>query len=331
MSGKNGSIRLIFALAIFTMVCAVGVANAANKVKGTLYSINAPANSVTLKSNGILTTINIAANTKLIRNKAAANLSGLVLGDKITAVYKNSLYPSKVKASGKRVSQLAGKVTGVSPSGVVQMGGASFKATAHTRIVRNGKASSLDSLAMDDDIIAHVEDSSGDADDIQGEGPEEGEAKGPITSVDTIANTVTFQDALGNSITVNVTADTMIELGDAVATIADLSAGMIVEVHYDPTTFNAFRIEAEMENEDTEIEGTITAVDLAASTVTIQDGLGTSVTVVADAGTMIERDGEPAFLSDLQVGDAGKAEYDVHSFVANEIDANSGGPDDSSL
>lgn len=323
MSGRSNRVKFIAAVFMVSMLLAGMSAQAATKIKGTLYSVNSAANSVTLKNNGILSTISLSIKTKLIRNKSVAALSGFVLGDKMTVVYGTSLYPSKVKAVGAKVSQVQGRVSGISPSGVVTIGALTFKATAHTRITRNGIVASLDELTSDDDLVAHVEDSSGEAEDIHGEGPDEAEVKGEITAVDTVAGTLTFEDANGNLVTVNVTADTMIEAGDAVATLADLTVGMLVEVNYDPVTFNAYRIEAEDEGEDAEIEGTVTAVDAVNATVTIQDSLGNSVTVFADAGTKIERDGEPAFLTDILVGDAGKAEYDVTSLVANEIEAES--------
>ncbi|HSP05770.1 MAG TPA: DUF5666 domain-containing protein [Acidobacteriota bacterium] len=322
MFSRLSMFKFLTAAFLVAVVFTAGAAQAATKVKGILYSVNSAANSVTLKSNGLLTTINLSPKTKLIRNKVSAPLSGLVLGDKMTVVYRTGLYPSKLKAQGPRVTQVQGRVSSITPSGMVTIGTSTFKATAQTRIARNGKVASLDEITSDDDLVAHVEDS-GDADDIDGECPDETEVRGTITAVDVTNNTVTFLDSSNNSVTVNVTPDTMIEVGDATATINDLAAGMLVEVNYDPTTFNAFRIEAEVEGEDAEIEGTVTAVDAANGTVTIQDSLGNSVTVIADAGTRIERDGEPAFLTDIMVGDAGKAEYDVNTFIANEIEAES--------
>src|SRR5262249_22212893 len=137
----------------------------------------------------------------------------------------------------------------------VQVGTKTFKTSARTRIVRNGNVASLDSVAGQDDITAHIDDSSGDADDIQCDGPDEGEAEGVITAVDTTAGTMTFQDSQGNSITVSVTADTFIEFDNGSGVLSDLVAGMNVEVYYDPTTFVAFRIEAENNDQDAEIDG----------------------------------------------------------------------------
>lgn len=316
---------------IFTAILMVGfvmtafAAQASTKVTGTLYSLNATANSVTLKSGGVLSTINLAPKTKLSRNGAKTTLKGLVLGDRITLTYKSSLLPSKLSAKGARVSTVQGAVKNVTSGGAVLVGATKVKTNAQTMIIRNGGVASLDSIAMDDDVVAHVEDSSGEAEDIEVEGPEEAEVQGTVSAVDTTLNTVSITPAAGGAdVTVNVTPDTFIEVSGVAATIADILVGMNGDAEYDPITMNAFHVEAEDEAEDAEIEGTITAVDAVNGFVTITDINNVTVVVGVDAGTQIERDGEPAFLSDLQVNDSAKAEYDVNSHVASEIEADSG-------
>ena len=93
------------------------------------------------------------------------------------------------------------------------------------------------------------------------------------------ANTVTITPKNGGAnVTVNVSVDALIEVGDTPATINDLTVGLPVEAEYDPTTSSAFRIEAETEGEDDEVKGTITAIDMALGTVTITDSNGTPIT-----------------------------------------------------
>lgn len=316
---------------IFTAVLMVGIVmtafavQATTKVTGTLYSLNKAANSVTLKNGGVLSTINLSPKTKFVRNSVSTNLKGLVLGDQITAIYKTSLFPSKLKASGVKVSTVQGKVNNVTSTGAVQVGSTKVKTNPQTMIIRNGSVASLDSIAMDDDVVTHIEDSTGEAEDLEIEGPEEAEVQGTVSAVDTTLNTVSFTPAAGGAdVTVNVTPDTFIEVSGETATIADILVGMNGDAEYDPITMNAFHVEAEDEAEDAEIEGTITAVDAINGFVTITDSNSDTVTVGVDAGTQIERDGEPAFLSDLQVNDSAKAEYDVNTNVASEIEADSG-------
>jgi hypothetical protein len=305
-------------------VMAISV-EATTKITGTLYSLNTGANTVSLKSGGILSTINLSPKTKFVRNGVSTTLKGLVLGDQITAIYKTSLLPVKLKATGVKVSTVQGSVKNVTSTGSVQVGATKVKTNAQTMIIRNGSVASLDSIAMDDDVVSHVEDSSGEAEDIEVEGPEEAEVRGTVSAVDTTLNTVSVTPTGGGAdVTVNVTPDTFVEVSGVTATIADILVGMNGDAEYDPLTMNAFHVEAEDEAEDAEIEGTITAVDAINGFVTITDINSNTVTVGVDAGTQIERDDEPAFLSDLQVNDSAKAEYDVNTNVASEIEADSG-------
>ena len=69
--------------------------------------------------------------------------------------------------------------------------------------------------------------------------------EGKITAVDATAGTVTVTRRKGTSVTVNVTADTKIEVDEAHATLADLAVGMFGEAKYDATTLNAAKIEGE--------------------------------------------------------------------------------------
>lgn len=69
------------------------------------------------------------------------------------------------------------------------------------------------------------------------------------------------------------------------------------------------------------VRGTIRAVDLQAATVTIRTRTDETVVLNTDATTQITRNGEPAFLEDLQQGDRVVALYDPSSGLASQIDA----------
>src|SRR5262245_27244175 len=72
-------------------------------------------------------------------------------------------------------------------------------------------------------------------------------------------------------------------------------------------------------------KGTITSIDLGASSVTISDRrTGQLVTVFADSNTQIRKDdNHNATLADLAVGDRAEARYDAN-FLASEIKAKGG-------
>ena len=321
-------------------------AAATSNLSGTVYIVNATAHSVTLKDTlGKTTTLNVTSKTKIRRNNKAVKLNGLVLGDQVTVVFDSANNATQIVAKGPAVSTVKGGVAGVATgAGTVQIVKKSVNTGGQTRIVRNGKITSLISLTLLDTVTSHVttvsvgKSSSSvlQALDIQADGPEESEVHGTIVTLTPAAAPspamVTIHPADGSpDVTLNITDITMIEINDLPATFADLLVGMIVEAEYDPLTLNAFSIESEDEEEDAEIEGTITAIDAVSCTVvatppvlcsiTITKTDGTAVTLFVDASTKIERnDIEGLFLTDLQIGDPVEAEYNTATMVAKEIE-----------
>ena len=295
-----------------------------SKLKGSLYAVDTTAKTLTIKDkSNALIVLNITPDTKIKRNGSIATMTDLVLGDKITADDDGTFSPHKIKAKGKQVIILQGSVQNIQ-NGTIQISNRTVKPDPKTLISRNGKPASLASITLLDNAVAHLKNGSDDVQDIQSEGPEQGEVEGTISAVDLAASTVSITPEDGSAdVTVNVTSDTEIEVDGEDGTIDDLQVGQKAEAKYDPATFDAFRIEVEDEVEEAEIEGVITNVDVAAATVTIQDASGVSVTVIATASTEIKRDDEPAFLSDLQIGDCAEAKYDATTFEAFEIEAES--------
>ena len=296
---------------------------AKSKLKGTLYAVDTTAKTLTIKDKtNALIVLNITPDTKIKRNGSAATMTDLVLGDKITADDDGLFTPHKIKAKGKQVIIVQGGVQNIQ-NAKIQISNRIVIPDSKTLITRNGKPASLASITLLDNAVAHLK-GGDDAADIQSEGPDDDEVEGTISAVDLAASTVSITPEDGSAdVTVNVTAETEIEVDGEEGTIDDLQVGQHVEAKFDPVTFDAFRIEVEDEVEEAEIEGVITNVDVAAATVTIQDANGVSVTVVATSSTEITRDDEPAFLSDLQIGDCAEAKYDSATFEAFEIEAES--------
>ena len=347
MLKKSTIAGILFFLAALVVPDVSVQAAATSNLSGTVYIVNATAHSVTLKDAlGKTTTLTVTSKTKIRRNNKAVKLNGLVLGDQVTVVFDSANNATQIVAKGPAVSTVKGGVAGVATgAGTVQIVKKSVNTGGQTRIVRNGKISSLRSLTLLDTVTSHVttvsvgKSSSSvlQALDIQADGPEESEVHGTIVAL-TLAVpaspamvTIHPADGVSPDITLNITDITMIEINDLPATFADLLVGMIVEAEYDPLTLNAFSIESEDEEEDAEIEGTITAIDAVSCTVvatppvlcsiTITKTDGTAVTLFVDASTKIERnDIEGLFLTDLQVGDPVEAEYNTATMVAKEIE-----------
>ena len=336
---------------------------ATTTLNGTLYVVDSAAHSITVKDAlGKTTALAVTGKTKIRRNNKAAHLNGLVLGDQVTVVFDAANNATQIAAQGPKVSTVQGGVAGVvAGAGTVQIKKNHINTSGQTRIVRNGKITSLRSLTLHDTVTSHVttvrvgksSSSVKQALDIQASGPEESEVHGTIVTL-TPANpgdptaippvppspamvTIHPADGVSPDVTLTITDTTMIEIDDHLGTFADLQVGMIVEAEYDPITFAAFRIESEDEEEEGEIEGTITAIDLSCTTpivppppadtapctVTITNSHGTAVTLIVDAGTKIERDDSSALVSDLQVGDPAEAKFNTTTLVAQKIEVES--------
>lgn len=336
--------RIGYFVILMASIAVVTPANAGSKFKsatGTVYVIDDSSHTIMLKdSNGVVTTVNVTTKSKMTRNKKKSSLGGLVLGDNATVVFDNSNNIKQISTSGPAVVTVSGGVDDVnSGTGAVHFENGSFITDHTTRVVRNGKITSLNALTVFDKITAHlpaasslsrsgeIEPGDDNAVDIQAEGPEESEVRGTIAAIGATTVTITPKSG-GADVTVNVTPDTLIALSGNAVAIGDLIAGSPVEAEFDPITLNAFRIEVENEVEDAEVAGTITAIDTTAGTVTISDGLGNPITLFVDASTRIERNDAAATLFDLQVNDPVKAEYNNVTLVANEIEVETEAGDD---
>jgi hypothetical protein len=147
------------------------------------------------------------------------------------------------------------------------------------------------------------------------------ELKGTIAAIDTTASTVTVTPKKGGAdVVLNVDASTRIKRDGKSATLADLQPGDMVEAKYDPATMLASKIEAKIKK--SELHGIISAVDTTANTFTVTPHKGgADITLNVDASTMIKRDGKPATLADLQLGDKVEAKYYSSSMIAIKVEA----------
>ena len=157
------------------------------------------------------------------------------------------------------------------------------------------------------------------------------EVEGVVTAIDLAANKVTIQTQSGALVDVTAGPNTEIERNDQHTTLATFQVGDRAEAKFDVQGI-AIKIEAETAgavdddaNDDrgdnsgsgsqggqlTRVEGTITAIDLAASKVTIRTQSGPLVDVVAGPNTKIERNDVHVTLAAFQVGDQAEARFDA--------------------
>jgi hypothetical protein len=152
--------------------------------------------------------------------------------------------------------------------------------------------------------------------------------EGTLTAIS--GNQFTITGEHGNVVTVNITADTVLEKNGAHVAITDFVVGDPIEARYNPDTLDAAKVESGEDNGDNhggddngqtdgKVEGMITAV--GADSVTIKTASGKLVTVTVTSQTKLERNDKHVTLAAFQVGDSAEAKFDPATLEASKVEA----------
>ena len=158
--------------------------------------------------------------------------------------------------------------------------------------------------------------------------------RGTIRAVNLSTGTVAIHTRNDETVVLNTNDRTQITRNGERATLEDLQQGDHAVALYDPANNLAAEIDARGESDNlVRVEGVISAVNLEASTVTIDPlraastsgvtltAAGDPVTLHVTANTSITLDGRPARLEDLKRGFSAGASYDPRTFEAARIAA----------
>ena len=330
-----GLLGIVFLLALgFSSSPMVRAETDALTVQGVVHAIDLKTKHLTVKkANHTTITLKYNKDTIIERNGKVVLIKSIALQDSIRVRYKASLLALKFSATGPKTGKVSGMLSNaVKGSGMVTIGTTTVQTTAQTRISRNGKLVSLSQLTRQDKLVAHTSTTvlnapatEPEAEDLIASGPEDDEVHGSITAISGSQVTVTPTNGSAD-VAVNVTGTTMIELDGSTAAIGNLAVGMQVEVHFNPATFDAFSIETDSVSnaDDAHVTGTVAAVDLVAGSVTISPTVGANVTVTVDAATEMQVNDAVGTIQDIQVGMPIRAEFDLTTMVAKEINAGAG-------
>lgn len=321
------------------------------KVKGTISAIDLIGSTVTVTParGGADVTVTVDASTRITRNRRVAGLADLVVGDSAEVKYNpTTLVASKIEAKSgsggtSPSAEVKGTVASVDPSlGTLTVtpysgtGDVTVQVDAYTVIKRDDWPITLADIQIGDRVEVKYSPTTSIAIKIEVKSsvppphdPGLAELKGTISAVDVVSSSVTVAASNGGApVTVVVDSTTYIKRNERPATLSDLQVGDRAEVKYDPTTMLAVKIEAKSPTVPppvpglAKVEGTISGVDLVGSSVTITPKRGGApVTLVVDTNTYIKRNGTPATLADLQLGDKAEAKYDPLTMVAVKIEA----------
>ena len=317
-------------------------------VSGTVTDVNVAAGTVTLDANGSSITLNVGACTEIEVNDEEAGLSDIQVGMPIYAEYdsgnSNAFY---IKAGAgdddHEDENVHGVVSAIDPTAMSltitptdDSAPVTLFVTGETEIVVNDEHGTFEDIQIGDVVHAEYDPATNTAYalEVKGNGDDDGgdddhykHAEGTVQVIDVDASTLTFETEQGDVITLNITGETEIKVNGESAMLADILAGQHIHAKYNDETFDAYEIETFDEDDGggddqmKHVEGMILAIDLENSTVTVDAGEGNQVTVNVTDATEIKLNGEHAVLSDLQVDDFAKVEYDETTMQAQELKA----------
>jgi hypothetical protein len=318
-------------------------ATAANtNATGVIVSLVPATRTVTIRKSGDGTQVMLRAvdRSELSRNGKSVRFAALALRDQVSVRYQRSSSTIvSLDARGPALETTRGVFTSFDATAkrltMATVGGTrSFHINASTLIVRNGAPSTAQGLVHGDALLVHAPAVAAVAValafDVAADGVEEEEIEGTITTL--AGQDVTITPQSGSAVTVHVSNTTVIKVTDAggthTATLAALATGMKAEADYDPVSLVADHINARAaaQARQGEVEGKVLAVDATARTVTIDAKHGADVTLHVDSTTRISRNGAPATLADIRVGDSAEARYDTTSLLASRLEARSETP-----
>lgn len=151
------------------------------------------------------------------------------------------------------------------------------------------------------------------------------QARGTVIAINKRTRVVTIRNAAGARIALRYNSKTKLYIRGRAVSINRMHVGDHMVMSYTPTSGGAIKGTA-VRGDDTpgvfELEGFVSAVDVAAGTVDIASEHGGSIVQLkVDASTVITRNYAPATLADLQFGDKIHAKYDSSTMLASSIKA----------
>jgi hypothetical protein len=297
------------------------------RLRGTIRAVNLEEGTVTVHTRqGTTVVLETDDQTLITRNERPARLSDLQQGDRVQAGYDSeTLLATHIVASGEELPQTArveGVIQGVNLEArtltIIPREGnpVTLHVTPNTAITLDGRLARLDDLQRGFSAGASYNQSNNEALRISAEGF--AEIRGVIRAVDVAQSTFTV--AVGDrNVTLTVTPNTQLALNGRPATLEELMRGYAVVASYIPANFVALRVSA---NSLAEIAGHIRLIE--GTTLTIAPLVeGEAVRLFISHNTEITINGQPATFDRLQVGMAVRAVYDVATFIALRIAAQS--------
>ena len=299
------------------------------EAKGVITAVDAGAGTVTIQKNPGLSSITVYVDgfTVITRNKVAATLGSLVVGDLAELKYNPVTMLANRISAGVNVAELKGTLTGVDlVAGTITVTPANTAVSktisldSATVVTRFGFAVTLDALVVGDLIEAKFTPVSSLAYRVDAK-LNSVSLKGVLKSVDLDLGTFTVTSSInGVDVTLETDGQTVFKKFGILTSLSGLVVGDLIEAKYNPISLLAYQVEEKLNL--VELKGTLTDTDTLAGTLTVYvTKTGATVVLSTNGATAIYNYGVVSTLANLAIGDAIEARYNPITLLANRVDA----------
>jgi hypothetical protein len=310
-------------------------------VEGFVSDINLVAGTISIQpSTGVAIQINVQINSIIKFDDVAGRLDRLRVGDRAIANHHRDtgdlieLRSYRSKSDGTLREVFGGTVTAVDTTGstltIKRFNGESLTltVTGTTRIEENTQPATLGQIQVGDFVHGSYDPTTSKAVRIRAYSPrsslkQRATVFGTVTAVDTTMNKLTIKPLNSDPVTVNITSVTTIVDNMAPAKLGQILVNDHAIAHYEVSTNNAIDVFAytpkQPATQTATFAGTVTAVDMTASTLTVKQQNGAPLTLTVTMMTTIKHNTLPALLAQIQVGDVAYGTYDPTTGKAIDI------------
>lgn len=294
------------------------------RVEGVIENVDTAASTLTIQPrDGRAVTLRVTPNTEITLDGRPARLDDLARGFLAGALYNTNTFEA-LRVAAEGLAEIRGTVRDVGQDTLTIASGdrvLTLHIAPFTTITLNGRPAALADLRRGYQVVASYFPSSLVAARVNAESL--AEVGGHILAIE---GTTLYIAPLveGEVVHLFISHTTEITINGEPATFERLEVGMAVRAVYDIASFIALRINAQGRDGGdcnlTSVAGSIARVDNTGIAVNPTEGTA-PVILLVDERTQITINGEPARLSDLQVGMRVEARYCRNNSVATVIAA----------
>jgi uncharacterized protein DUF5666 len=290
--------------------------NANTVVRGTITALDAAAGTLQVTNrDGLSITLKTNASTTIRRDRKTATLADLKSNDSVLVYFNRStMVATRIEASSPPPVDLSGTITSLDAgTGSVQLTtdhGTAITLTtnANTRIRLNGRATTVGNLAAGQSARATYQPEDKIALALSAETPRLDVVSGAITAIDLTAGTLQLTPLAGAPASLKLNANTQFRLNGRAVAPGTLAVGQLASVQTQPA--DTARIVAARTPPLIDLEGTISALDVAGGTFQVTTAAQTAITLRLLPTTAIQRDGAAATPDKLVIGDRVVVRYE---------------------